>query len=63
MNADDLALCCEREEDLKVIIGCFVKLCLKKSLKPNADKGKVMVLEGDEESICEAITESCLVHV
>ena len=45
---DDLILCGESEEDLKVMVGRFVEVCRRKGLKINADKRKVMVLGGEE---------------
>ena len=49
LYADDLVLCGDLEEDLKVMAGCFDKTCRKRGLKLNADKRKVMVLVGEEE--------------
>ena len=37
LYADDLALCGESEEDLRAIVGRFVKMCRRKGLKVNAD--------------------------
>ena len=45
---DDLVLCGESEEKLKVMVGHFVDVC-RRGLKVNADKRKVMVLFGEEE--------------
>ena len=44
--ADDLVLCIELEEDLRVMVGWFAKVCKRRGLKVNADKGKAMVLNG-----------------
>ena len=44
--ADDLVLCDELGEDLKVMVGCFVKVCRRRGLKVNAEKGKMMVYRG-----------------
>ena len=53
MFAGDLVLCGEPEEDLKVMMGQFVEVCKRRSLKVNADKIKGMVL-GEEEGLeCE----------
>ena len=41
---DDLVLCGESEEDLKEMVGCFAEEC-RRSLKVNAGKRKVMVLD------------------
>ena len=48
MYADDLVLCGELEEDLRVMVGRFVELCRRRGLKVNADKSKGMVLGGEE---------------
>ena len=37
VRRDDLVLCSESEE-LKVMVGCFVQICRRKSLEVNADK-------------------------
>ena len=56
LHADDLVLCGESEEDLKVMVECFVEMCRRKGLKVNADKGKVIVL-GRKEGL------ECKIHV
>ena len=43
-----LVLCGESEEDLKVMMGCFVEDCTRKGLRVIAGKSKLMVLNGDE---------------
>ena len=43
MYADDLVLCGESEEDLRVIVGRFIEECRRRGLKVNADKSKVML--------------------
>ena len=48
MYADDLVLCGELEEDLKMIVGCFVEVC-RRVLKVNADMSKVMGLGGRKD--------------
>ena len=53
LYADDLALCGESEEDLRVMVGRFAEVCRKRGLKVNAGKSKMMVLNGKE----------CEVHV
>ena len=45
--ADELVLCGESEEDLRVMVGRFVEVC-RKGLKVSAGKSKVMVLNGEE---------------
>ena len=47
LYADDLVLCDKTEEDLKVMVGCFVEV-YRRGLKVNRDKSKVIVLGGDE---------------
>ena len=46
LYADDLDLHGELEEDLRAMVGCFVKVCRRRGLKANAGKSKVMVLGG-----------------
>ena len=53
LYADDLVLCVESKEDLRVIVGRFFKVCRRRDLKVNAGKSKVMVLNGEEEWECE----------
>ena len=45
--ADDLVLCGESEEDLKVMVERFAEVCRRKGLKANASKSKVMVANGE----------------
>ena len=52
LYADDLVLCCDSKEDLKVMVGCFVEVC-RRDLKINADKSNVIVLGGEEGLWCE----------
>ena len=49
--ADDLVLYGESEEDLRIMVGCFVEV--GRGLKVNAVKSKVMVLGGEKELECE----------
>ena len=51
--SDDLVLCGESEENLKVMMGRFVELCRRRGLKVTADKSKVMALGGEEGLKCE----------
>lgn len=44
---DDLALMAEKVEDLRIIIESFYKVCLKRGLRLNVAKSRVMV-GGDE---------------
>ena len=48
LYADDLTLCGESEEDLRVKLGWFVQLCRRTVLKVNASKNKEMVLNEEE---------------
>ena len=48
LYADDLVLCGESEEDLKVMVKCFVEVCRRRGMKVNADRRKGMVLSGKE---------------
>ena len=48
---DDLVLCCELKDDLRVMMGHFVEVC-RRGLKVNAVKSKVMVLNGEEGFEC-----------
>ena len=45
--ADDLVLCGESEEDLKVMMGHIVEMC-RRYFKINANKSKMIVLSGEE---------------
>ena len=58
MYADDLVLCGESEEDLRVMVGCFIEVCRRGGLKVNAGKSKVMVLVGEEGLECEVCVEA-----
>ena len=53
LYADDFVLCRESEEDLRAIVGRFIKVCRKRGLKINAGKSKVMLLGGKEGLECE----------
>ena len=52
LYADDLVLCGKSEEDLKVMVVCFVEVCRRRGLKVNEDKSKVIVLGGEEGLVC-----------
>ena len=45
--ADDLVLCDEAKEDLRTIVGRFIEVCRRRGLKVNADKSKVMFIDGE----------------
>ena len=53
LYADDLVLCGEPEEDLRVMVGQFAEVCRRRELKVNVGKSKVMVLSGEEGLECE----------
>ena len=48
LYADDLVLCGEREEDLRAMVGSLIEVCMRRGLKVNAGKSKVIVLNGEE---------------
>ena len=56
LYADDLALCGESEEHLRLMVGRFVEVC-RTDLKVNANRSKVMVLGGEEELECEVCVD------
>ena len=45
--------CGEQEEGLRAIVGRFVEVCRRRSLKVNVSKSKVMLLGGEERLECE----------
>ena len=47
LYSDDLVLCGERVEDLRVMLGWFAEVC-RRGLKFNAGKNKVMALNREE---------------
>ena len=48
LYAEDLVLCSELEEDLRVMEGWFAEVCSRKGLKVSGIKSKAMVLNGKE---------------
>ena len=54
LYADDFVLSGESEEDLRIMVGCFVEVCKGRGLKVNAGKDQVMLLGGEEGLKCEA---------
>ena len=48
-----LVVCGESKENLGTMVGRFVELCKKRGLKVNADKSKMMVLNGEERWECD----------
>ena len=57
LYADDLLLCGESEEDLRVMVARFVEMCRKRGLKVIVGKSKVMVLGGEERFGCEVCVD------
>ena len=57
LNADDLDLCDELEEDPTVMLERFVEICRRRGLKINAGKSKIMVLGGEEKLECEVCVD------
>ena len=53
LYADDLVLCGESEEDLRVMVGRFTEVGRRRGLKVNVGKSKLMVLNGEEGLECE----------
>ena len=48
LDADDLVLCEESEENLRAMVGHFIEVC-RRCLKVHAGKVKMMVLGGEED--------------
>ena len=48
LYVNDLALCGESEEDLRVMVRRFTEVCRRRELKVNAGKSKMMVLNREE---------------
>ena len=64
LYADDMVLSGESEDDLRVMVGCFVEVCRRGCLKVDAGGSKVMVLGGEERLECEVCVDGiCLEHV
>ena len=53
MYAAGLVLCGEFKKDMRAMVGHFVEVCKRRSLKVNAGKSKVMVLSEEEGMECE----------
>ena len=62
LYADDLLLCGESEEDLRVMVRRFDEVCRRRGLKVNAGKRKVMILDGEEELECEVHVDGILLE-
>ena len=57
LYADDLVLCGVSKEDLRAMVGRFIEVCRRRSVKVNAGKSKVIVLDGEEELECEVCVD------
>ena len=53
LYADDVVLCDEWLEDLRMMVGRFAEVCRRRGLKVNTGKNKVMVLNGEDGLECE----------
>ena len=53
LYTDDMVLCGELEEDLRMMVGRFTEVYRRRGLKASAGKSKVMVLNGKEGLQCE----------
>ena len=57
LHTDDLILCGETEEDLRAMVGRFVEMCRRRSLKVNVGKRRMMILNGEEGLECEVYVD------
>ena len=55
--AEGLVLCIESQENPGGMVGRFVEVCRRRGLKPNAGKGKVIVLGVEEGLECEVCVD------
>ena len=53
LYADDLILCGELEEDLRVMVKRFAEMCRKRGLKKSGGKSKAIAMNGGEGLECE----------
>ena len=53
LYADDMVLCDESEEDLRVMVVRFPEVCRRRGLKVSTVMSRVMVLNGEEGLECE----------
>ena len=53
MYADELVLCGESEEEMRVIVGRFIEVCRRRGLRLNVSKSIVKVMNGKEGLECE----------
>ena len=64
LYTDDLVLWGESEENLRAMVGHFVKVCMRRGQKVIAGKSKVMVLVGEDGFECEVCVDGIrLEHV
>ena len=49
MNADDWVICGEFVDDMRGMVGCFIEMYMRRDLRINADRSKMMVLGREEE--------------
>ena len=48
LYGDNLVLCGESQDDLRAMVRHFGEVCWRRSLKVNASRSKVMVMNGEE---------------
>ena len=64
LYAYDLVLCSDQEKDLWSMVVRFVEVCIRRDLKFNAGKSKVMALSGQKGLECELCVDGIhLEHV
>ena len=64
LYADDLVLCGELEEELRMVVEQFVQVCRRRRRKVNASKSKVIAMNGEEGLECEVhVAGTHLEHV
>ena len=57
LYTDNMVLCGELEEDLRVMVERFIKVCRRRGLKVNAGKSKEILLGGEEGLECEVCVD------
>ena len=62
LYAHDLVIWGDSEVELRAMVGRFTEVCMKRGLKVNADKSKVMVLNGAYGLECEVHTHM-MIHL
>ena len=60
LYAEDLVLYAESEEDMRAIVGRFIKVCSRRYLKVNAGKSKVMFLGREKGLVYEVSVKACV---